>query len=85
MSWLNTTDDSTHGSSEPKRGSGYRVDLYQHQFKFWMEYTHRTKPVTLEMAQALARGLTRQGQGCRIVELPSQNVVEEFKYKKERL
>lgn len=79
MSWLGTTDDPTNAKPELKN-SGFRVDLWQHQFGFYLEYTHRTKPVTRAMAQSLADGLTRQGMGCRIVELPSQREVAVWSY-----
>lgn len=77
MSWLGTTDDPTNAKPELK-GSGFRVDLYQQQYGFYMEYTHRTKPVTREMAEGLAEGLKRQGAGGRILALPSGEIVEEW-------
>ena len=54
---------------------GFRVDL-QLVTGEWIEYSSLKKPVTREMAEALGRGLKRQGAGGRIVEVPSQVVVE---------
>jgi hypothetical protein len=74
MSWLSTSDNPANGQTEPK--GRYRVDLYQHQFDFWMEYTHLKRPVTLEMAEALAWGIVRQGCAARIVEVASKRMAE---------
>ena len=57
--------------------SGYRVDLRLVTGE-WIEYTSLKVPLTREMAEALGRGLKRQGTGGRIVEVPANVVVEEW-------
>jgi hypothetical protein len=56
----------------------YRVDLFIPGTGLYTPYTAKNG-TTLAMCQSLASGLTRQGAGCRIVELPSGTVVEEWK------
>lgn len=58
----------------------WRVDLWQHQVGFFMEYTSLKTPVDREMAESLAQGLVRQGAGCRIVRVPDEQVVVEWSY-----
>jgi hypothetical protein len=87
VSWLGTADQDPHDHSRgvkrclachPKtKRTGYRVDLWQHELGFYMEYTAHKQPVDLYMARALAQGLIRQGQGCRIMKVPEELVVEE--------
>jgi len=57
--------------------SGYRVDLKLVTGE-WIEYTSLRVPVTLEMAEALGRGLQRQHAAGRIVAVPSGDVVKEW-------
>jgi hypothetical protein len=60
--------------------AGYRLDLRLVTGE-WIEYTSLKVPVSREMADALGRGLKRQGAGGRIVETPSGVVVEEWEAK----
>lgn len=55
---------------------GYRVDFLMEATGTYAEYTSLKAPVTLAMAQALGRGLKRQGQSGRIVTVPGNEVVE---------
>lgn len=56
--------------------AGYRVDLLVAMTQTYAEYTALKKPVTMDMAESYARGLKRQGQGGRIVAVPSGAVIE---------
>jgi hypothetical protein len=47
----------------------YRVDILSALTGEWFEYTSLHQPATLGMAEALGRGLQRQGQPYRIVEV----------------
>jgi len=55
---------------------GYRVDMLMLSTGTYAEYTALNAPVTLAMAEALGRGLKRQGQPGRIVSVPGDEVVE---------
>ena len=57
---------------------GYRVDVWLTLPQSYTEYTALRAPVTLAMAEALARGLKRQGAAGRIVTVPGGEVVEEW-------
>jgi hypothetical protein len=59
---------------------GFRVDLKLADSSGggFIEYTAIKIPVTLEMAEALGRGLKRQGAAGRIVEVPGEKIVEEW-------
>jgi len=59
------------------RQAGFRVDLRLCTGE-WIEYTSLKVPVTLEMAEALGRGLKRQNAAGRIVELPGARIVESW-------
>jgi hypothetical protein len=58
--------------------TGYRVDLKLTTTGTFIEYTSLKVPVTLEMAEALGRGLQRQHAAGRIVAVPSGEVVKEW-------
>jgi hypothetical protein len=62
----------------------YRVDLklVESSGGAWIEYTSLRRPVDLEFAMSLFRGLQRQGAGARVVEVETGNVVEECEEKK---
>ena len=57
---------------------GYRVDLWLELPQCYTEYTAKKEPVTREMAEALGRGLKRQGAGGRIVAVPSEQIIDEW-------
>jgi hypothetical protein len=63
------------------RQAGFRVDLKLTTTGTYIEYTSLKIPITLEMAEALGRGLKRQGAAGRIVRIPSQEVVETWEAK----
>lgn len=56
----------------------YRVDLFIPGTGLYTPYTSKAG-TGLPMCESLASGLTRQGAGCRIVELPSGTVIQEWK------
>jgi hypothetical protein len=57
----------------------YRVDIKSTLTGEWFEYTSLHQPTTLEMAEALGRGLQRQGQQFRIVEVTGkENSADQF-------
>jgi hypothetical protein len=58
--------------------AGFRVDLKLTTTGTYIEYTSLKVPVTLEMTEALGRGLKRQGAAGRIVELPGARIVESW-------
>jgi hypothetical protein len=58
--------------------SGYRIDLKLATTGSYIEYTSLKVPVTREMAEALGRGLKRQGAPGRIVRVPCGDVIEEW-------
>jgi len=60
------------------RQAGFRVDLKLTTTGTYIEYTSLKVPVTLEMAEALGRGLKRQGAAGRIVEVPDEKIIESW-------
>lgn len=55
---------------------GYLVEFLVFETGLYAAYTHPQKPVSRGMAEALGRGLKRQGQPGRIVTLPDRALVE---------
>lgn len=62
----------------------YRVDVFIPGTGKYTPYTSKAG-TTLSMCESLATGLTRQGAGCRIVELPAEKVIVEHKPTEEYL
>ncbi len=54
--------------AKPQR-EGYRVDVFMTLTGTFTEYTGLKTPDTLEMCQALGRGLRRQGAAYRVVKV----------------
>lgn len=57
---------------------GYRVDILMNETQTYAEYTALKKPVEREFADSLVRYLKRQSSPGRLVEIPSQKVIEEW-------
>jgi hypothetical protein len=66
------------GMARAPKPTTFRVDLFIPGTGLYTPYTSK-EGTGLAMCQSLASGLTRQGAGCRIVELPSGTVIEEWK------
>lgn len=58
--------------------NGYRIDILIKETNLWYPYTYHKRPITLEMAEALARGLKRQNAPGRIIQIPEEIVKDEW-------
>ena len=66
----------TRGSKQLVQG--YRVDIWIKETKSYAPYTGPKRPVTFAMAYAYRNYLKRGHAGGRVVEVPSQKVIEEW-------
>jgi hypothetical protein len=63
-------------SYRPVASDRYRVEYLVAETQRFVAYTSLKQPVTLAMAEALGRGLKRQGQAGRILEFGTDKIVE---------
>lgn len=64
--------------SREKQAITFRLDIKSTTTGTFIPYSHRDGHPSLEMIEALARGLKRQHQPGRIVELPSGEILDQW-------